>query len=321
MYSVVLLMSMTAAPEVPSFGGHFIFGCHGCYSSCHGCGGGFHHHKWHSSCHGCCGGITYRSTTCSGCYGGCTGCLGSCTGCYGASYAPYSCHGYGIYGGASYTFPTPYYYSGSGCYGYGYPTVPAYVTPKVEEKKATEKEEPKKTYLPASPNHARVIVNLPVDAKLYANGQLTTLTSSVRDFTTPTLERGHDFQYAMKVEYVRDGKTVTESQVVRVRAGQVSVVDFADQSVAATATSKVTVQVPQGAKLFVENQPRNIVSGKNEFETPKLQKGAEYTYSFRVELAKDGKNQSQTQRVSFKAGEPINVDFREIDATSTASTK
>ena len=319
MYSVVLLMSMTAAPEAPNFGGRLFHGCHGasschgcwssghgCLSSCHGWGGGVPHHwSWHGGCGGI---VNYRGH----------GCWSSCHGCYGGAYAPYSCHGYGIYGGTSYTWPVPYHYSGSGCYGYGYPAIPVQPIPKIEDKK--EKiGEPKKIYLPASPDRARVIVRLPDDAKLYANGQLTNLVSGERDFTTPNLEKGRDFQYAMKVEYVRDGKTITDSQAVRVRAGEVSVVNFADQTRVETVTSKVTVNLPQGAKLFVENQLRELPNGTKEFQTPHLQKGAEYAYSFRAELLKDGKTIAKTQRVVFKGGDPVNVDFAEMEVSTTAS--
>jgi uncharacterized protein (TIGR03000 family) len=320
MYSVVMLLSMTAAPEAPNFGGK-LFGGHGCYSSGHGCyssGQGCYSsgQGCYSSCHGCyASGYAGYPRGHGSCYGG--GIL-NYTGCYGSygGYPTYNCHGYGIYGGATYNWPNPTYYPGAGCYGYGYPIVPVY--PKVDDKKEPVKD-PKKTFLPVSPDQGRVIVQLPNDAKLYANGHLTSLTSGQRDFTTPAIERGRDYQYAMKIEYVRDGKTITDTKLVRVRAGSVSVVDFADQGKPEMVASTVKVNLPSGAKLFVENQLRDLPSGTNEFKTPELQKGSDYAYTFRAELTKDGKNQTQTQRVVFKAGEPINVDFREMEATRTAS--
>jgi uncharacterized protein (TIGR03000 family) len=313
MYSVVLMLSMTAAPETPNFGGR-LFGhsCHGGYSSCHGCYSSGH--GCYASCHGCyASGYSGYPWGHGSCHGG--GVLVYKGGCYGA-YSGYSCHGYGAYGGASYMWPSPYYYQGAGCYGYGYPIVPVY--PKIEDKKDPIKD-PKKTYLPASPDQGRVIVQLPVDAKLYANDHLTTLTSGERDFTTPAIERGRDYQYAMKIEYVRDGKTITDTKVVKVRAGGVSLVEFADQGKTDLVASTVTVNLPQGAKLFVENQLREFPDGAKEFKTPQLQKGSEYAYNFRAELTKDGKNHTQAQRVVFKAGEPVNVDFRDMDTATTAS--
>jgi uncharacterized protein (TIGR03000 family) len=307
MYSVVMMMAMTAAPEAPNCG--WMHGCKS-YGACYGCGGG-------------CYGGGYGGYYSTGCYGG--GYAYSCGGCWGG-YAPYAgCVGYGIYGGASYTWPT--YYSGyggcGGCYGYGYPA-PAVmpgsgiVTPPViEDKKIIE---PKKTSLPAAPDQARVIIRLPADATLYANNVPTALTSAERAFVTPSLEKGRDFQYTMKVEYVRDGRTVTDSKVVRVRAGDTAVAEFADVAAAATVTSTIKVVLPAGAKLYVDNLPRELASGSAEFRTPALVKGSEYAYSFRAERVVGGKKLEKSQRVVFKAGEPVMVDFTELaDATLTAS--
>jgi uncharacterized protein (TIGR03000 family) len=278
MYSVVLMMAMTAAPEAPNCFFH-----HSCYSSCY------------SSCYGC--------------YSSCYGWHGSC---YGYVPYSYSCSGYGIYGGASYTWPTPYYGGCGGCYGYGTPVAPATIVP---EKAPPPK---KTTYLPVPPDQARVIVRLPADAKLFANEQLTNLNTDERWFNTPSLEKGRDFQYTMKVEYVRDGKTVTDKQVVKVRAGETSIVQFADTASTSLATSTIKVIVPENAKVVVENK-QELASGVREYKTPQLPKGAQFAYSFRAELTKDGKKQTQTQRVIFKAGEPVTVDFTDMDSPRTAS--
>lgn len=304
MYSVVLMVAMTTAPEVPNFG---LKGGHGCYSSCSGCYGGGYGGCWGSKHHGgpyygCCGGGLY---SCHGCWGGVT-------------VMPYSCHGYGIYGGASYMWPTPYFGGCGGCYGYGFPAPAVVAPPKViiEEKK--EKIDPKKTMAP-SPDQARVIVRLPSDAKLYANGHETALTSSERDFVSPTLEQGRDYQYTFKVEYVRNGKTLTDTQVVKVRAGEVSVADFADQTREPSAVSSIKFVLPEGAKVFVDGARQELPAGTTEYKTPALMKGLDYAYQFRAELTKDGKKLDQTQRVVFKGGEPVTVDFSDMAAVRTAS--
>ena len=290
MYSVLLMAAMTAAPETPN-----------CWFHCAPV----------STCHGCYGGSYYN-----GCYGSCRG-YSSCYGCYGGGggyMTPYSCGGYGIYGGASYTWPTTYPYGGNPGYGYGYPQMAPPVI-KIEEKKVI----PMKTYVPTAPNQAQVVIRLPADAKLFANGQLTSLTSAERAFSTPTIEKDRDFQYTMKVEYIRDGKNFTDSQIVKVRAGEVSIVEFVDLSKATTVTSTINVEMPEGAKVFVENKPLVLPEGQKSFKTPALTKGAEYAYEFRAELTRDGKSQSQTQRVVFKGGEPVTVDFKDMNAIRTVS--
>jgi uncharacterized protein (TIGR03000 family) len=118
-------------------------------------------------------------------------------------------------------------------YGYGYPIPVESSIPRLEKKDTKKPEEikPKPMTLNGQPGKAKVVVRLPADAKLYANGELTALTSAERIFSTPALESGVDYKYTMKVEYARDGKAVSESRLVNVRARETSLVEFADNAI------------------------------------------------------------------------------------------
>lgn len=161
---------------------------------------------------------------------------------------------------------------------------------------------------------AKVIVRLPAEAKLYADGIETTLTSNERVFTTPALVPGQPFQYVMKAEFNQDGKPVSESRRVVVQAGETSVLDFSLPAVEMRkVTTNITVSTPEGAKLFVDDQARELpVNGV--FQTPSLTLGEKFAYNFRVEVMVDGKVRTKAQRVVFKAGEPISVDFNDMTA-------
>ena len=224
MYSVVLMMALTGGGgDLPAFGHHggccggyssccggygyggyssccggYAYGgysCCGGYSSCCGggymdscgcCGGGGRHHRHHG---GCCGGY---SSCCGGCYGGYTSCCGG-------SYGGYSCCG------------------GNVIYG----TAPVVVPPggKAAEPVKPPKDTEKPKEESAVPAPATIIVSLPADAKLTIDDAATTSTSSLRVFNSPTLPVGRDFHYTLKAEYSRDGKPVTRSKEVTVRAG------------------------------------------------------------------------------------------------------
>ncbi len=100
MYSLVLMVAMTSAPEAPNCGhacGCYGGGYGGCYGSCYGGG-----------------------------YGGCYGCGGCYGGGYGAGYG-------GGYGGGGYTY-TPAVW---GAYTYGIPAT-ATVTPSAESRAVLE---------------------------------------------------------------------------------------------------------------------------------------------------------------------------------------
>lgn len=229
MYSVILMAAMTAPADTASFGWRGGCSCSG--SSCSGCKG---YACGGSSCSGCGGGRAF---------GGIFGVRNSCTGCGGSSV-----HG----GGAS----TGYAFSGmsfgfAGCYGscygsytnffsywsqpmqssYGY-GMPMRVGPptKMEPpvappvKPATPPVKPvtppvKPTDKAAEDTTATVIISLPADATLYANGVRTRQTSNERHFVTPPLEIGMIYNYTLTIEVVRDGRMVTETRQVEVQAG------------------------------------------------------------------------------------------------------
>lgn len=73
---------------------------------------------------------------------------------------------------------------------------------------------------------AVIQVLLPADARLTVDGYATTSTSENRTFVTPALPQGETFQYTLRAEVVRDGRTVVETQVVTVRGGEETRVPF-----------------------------------------------------------------------------------------------
>jgi uncharacterized protein (TIGR03000 family) len=77
---------------------------------------------------------------------------------------------------------------------------------------------------------ATVVVNLPADANLTFDGNTTKSTSERRVFVTPDLQNGSTYTYTLRATM---GEAV-QTQVVSVRAGETTTVDFtfASQGVA-----------------------------------------------------------------------------------------
>jgi uncharacterized protein (TIGR03000 family) len=242
MYSVVLMMAMTGAGDTPAGlfshgccggscdgyaacsgccggwsschgccggysschgGGHGNHGCCGGYSSCHGCHGGHMRHG-HHSCHGCCGGC--YSSCCggwsTGCCGGYSGCCGGSTGC---------CGGY------------------TGCCG-GTVVVPDGKDGKKDGDGGTLRDTGKGGKSASVPAPATIVVELPADARLMVDDTLTTSTSALRYFVSPELNPGREYNYTLKAEFVREGKTVTLTKTVAVSAGNETKVTFENEA-------------------------------------------------------------------------------------------
>jgi uncharacterized protein (TIGR03000 family) len=159
---------------------------------------------------------------------------------------------------------------------------------------------------------AEVIVRVPANAKLIANGQPTELTGEQRVFETPSLTPGHEFKYNLAIEINVEGKTKTIAKQITVRAGHRTVVDFTER-----ASSEITVNLPAKARLTVDGVDTRMTGGKHTFKTPELTKGQPFSYIFRAEIDRNGGTEIVSQEVKFTAGEPVNVDFTD----ATASTK
>lgn len=207
MYSVVLMAALTAGSGTPD--------CHRC-----GCGGGCYGGCW-GGCYGCWG----------GCYGGCYGGFGGCMGCWGGG----GC--YGCWGGyASWGYGAPSYpgqvYPGDGMMTPGGTT--GEPLPPAKENK--DKDKKKDTML--STTKAKLVVELPANAKLFIDDMPMKAASGMRSFNTPDLEPGQAYYYMVRVETTRDGKPVSETRRVIVRAGQVARADFKELTSDAVRTAQ-----------------------------------------------------------------------------------
>lgn len=199
MYSMVLMAALTAGGGTPD--------CHGCC----GCWGG----GW-GGCYGCWGG-------CYGCYGGwggCYGCWGGCMGCYGGGYGGWGGYGAGAYYGAP-TYPGTVY-PGTMAPGTAAPSGEALPYPEDTNKSKDKKEGM------LSSNRAKLVVEVPANSKLFIDDKLMKNASGVRSYNTPALQPGQAYYYIVRVETVRNGKPVSETRRVIVRAGQIARADFND---------------------------------------------------------------------------------------------
>jgi uncharacterized protein (TIGR03000 family) len=96
---------------------------------------------------------------------------------------------------------------------------------------ATERLGPPEEEAPA-PAPATVVIRLPAEARLTINNAATHQTSSTRTFVSPPLQPGKEVHYTLKAELVRDGKAITATKRVALRAGEERQVSLAFPSAA-----------------------------------------------------------------------------------------
>jgi uncharacterized protein (TIGR03000 family) len=169
---------------------------------------------------------------------------------------------------------------------------------------------------------AKVIVELPPEAKLTVDGQRISLSSGSRTVVTPNLEPGQDYYYIVKAEAVRGDKLVSDSKRVIVRAGQITHVDFGDLAMAKEEStgkpSRITVRLPDDAKLSVDGLALPMTTNVRTFTTPALEPGKAYYYNFKAEAVRNGQTQAQDRRVIVESGKELTVEFNDLEPLTTA---
>jgi uncharacterized protein (TIGR03000 family) len=75
---------------------------------------------------------------------------------------------------------------------------------------------------------ASVVIKAPAEVKLTVNGQPTALANLEQRFGTPPLEVGRSYSYDIVATTMRDGKVLSQTRKIIVRAGEESRVDFSD---------------------------------------------------------------------------------------------
>lgn len=287
MYSVVLAAALSVNTTAPDFGGLFRRDRLACYGGCMGCYGG---------CMGCYGSAGYYGAADCG-----------CAPSYGAATpVPHMDAGpmpdFGVYGGATPAMPPM---TGP---GFGEPGVPPSIPPITGETAAPPLAGAAGGYS-VPPNAALIVVTMPPDGKLFANGKPIEGTGSVRVFQTPPLELGKEYDYEIQISLDRGGKKYEPKEVTKkFRAGERVNVEFGEPGPMGGTSARFTINKPAGSSLTVEGRPVALADGSS-FQSPPLDRDRTYYYSLEIEVWRGGQKETVTRNVAFRAGESVKVDF------------
>src|SRR5262245_17802335 len=116
-----------------------------------------------------------------------------------------------------------------------------------------------------------VVITLPADAKLYFNDVLTHTPGATRTFATPPLQFGMNYTYQLRAEVTRQGKPVSETKQIVVRAGETTNVDFSPLGTEAIGHPSPAAGTPPATDA---GWPRKFVSDGTTFTIyqPQLEK-------------------------------------------------
>jgi uncharacterized protein (TIGR03000 family) len=172
----------------------------------------------------------------------------------------------------------------------------------------------------ASINSTILTVSVPVDAKVFVNGKETTTPGNERQYISRNLVPGYRYSYRIRAEVIRDGEPVTETKIVEVQSGETARVDFdLGTEVAKTkSATKLTVHVPENAKLFLAGRETRSTGSSRTFSTGMLDgDNAWENYTIRAVANLDGRTVTKEKTITLHAGQHQEVTF---DFDTTAPT-
>jgi uncharacterized protein (TIGR03000 family) len=94
---------------------------------------------------------------------------------------------------------------------------------------------------------ALITVEVPADAEVWIEGQQTKQTGASRQFVSPPIDKGRDYEYRIRARWKEDGKVVEQTKQITVFAGDNFTVGFP------TGDKKTVVDAPKLFPLGGEN--------------------------------------------------------------------
>ncbi len=89
-----------------------------------------------------------------------------------------------------------------------------------------------------APTRAKILIDLPANARLFIDDMPVKTASGVQPLYTPALEPDKVYFYTVRIEVMRDGQPLSETRRVLVRAGQVAHMEFKEPEPEASRTAR-----------------------------------------------------------------------------------
>jgi uncharacterized protein (TIGR03000 family) len=172
-----------------------------------------------------------------------------------------------------------------------------------------------------------ISVNVPAEAKIFVNGNPTRSTGTSRQYISRGLTTGRQYTYELRAEMEVAGQTVSDTQTVQLTAGERTQVAFnlaakAEQNAAKSTKTKLTLNVPADAKVFLAGQETKSTGEHREFVSSKVSAGGKWdNYTIRVVANVNGQPMEKEQTIKLIPGEDqeLTINFDTADVALTAS--
>ena len=161
-----------------------------------------------------------------------------------------------------------------------------------------------------------LIVHVPSDAQVYVNGVATRTPGSERTYISSGLKPNRSYRYQVRAEVVRNGRRHELTRRAMLSAGKTTELrfDFGSLVAAETTDTRLTLNVPEDAKVTLAGSETNVTGTRRVFFTNRLSVGQSWdSYQVSVSVNREGRTLTRDRLVTLKGGDDVELTFEFTD--------
>jgi len=164
-------------------------------------------------------------------------------------------------------------------------------------------------------NEVQLTVDVPMNAKLFVNGNPTKATGTLRQFVSKDLNPSEAYRFEVQAVYEVDGKEVNQTKTVIAKAGSAESLVFDPSASDDPVETTLTLNVPDGASVVLANNSTKSDGSLRVYRTKQLKVGEAWD-DYKIQVTHNGVTKEKTIRLI--GGDKLEMSFNFADIQANA---
>ena len=169
-----------------------------------------------------------------------------------------------------------------------------------------------------SGTEVHLTVDVPLNAKVFVNGNPTKATGTSRQFVSKDLSPTEAYRFEVQAVYEVEGKEVSQTKTVIAKAGSSETVLFDPAASDDPVETTLTLNVPEGAKVVLANNTTKSDGSLRVYRTKQLKVGEAWD-DYKIQVTHNGLTKEKTIRLIGGDKLEMSFNFADIQANKIAS--
>ena len=169
-----------------------------------------------------------------------------------------------------------------------------------------------------SGTEVQLTVDVPMNAKVFVNGNPTKATGTSRQFVSKDLSPSEAYRFEVQAVYEVDGKEVSQTKTVIAKSGSAESLVFDPSSSDDPVETTLTLNVPEGASVVLANNSTKSDGNLRVYRTKQLKVGEAWD-DYKIQVTLNGVTKEKTIRLIGGDKLEMSFNFADIQANKLAS--